>query len=283
MISCSSPERPQSELRVFLDPRESLDAGLKFVKPGEMSTIFNDMMSLTRMTTKGQRTMANTTLTKQEDKPVSAAQQMSYVEALQVIEKQNLKIKEAAKNRLQKARSFENDLFARNLGKSFGTIGVTVATLITLGTTGSMDHTLAGISAMVVSLGGGLGSVVLCHRSKSLLSPIKYRQFMSKYNDHENLRSLKESEYAKVEAKALKKASAAIEVANKTLASKSKKVAYSNKLSKEGFSVVEVGDSGDITQEMLRAISESEQSNLPVHDATKAIAGTKMKELEPSF
>lgn len=228
--------------------------------------------------------MSNTTLVKQEGKPVSVKEQMSYVEALQVIEKQNRKIKESAKNRMKPINPPNYSIYGRNLAKSFSSVVLGMATFITLGSNGMMDHIAAGLFTFGAFAVGGIGSIIISGSGKysRIVSPVKYRQLVNEYDAHENLRKLKESEYSKVETKALKKASTAMEIANRTLASKSKEIGYANRLGKEGFSVVEVGDPSDISQEMLRAISESEQSVLIVPDETKALVASRLKELEPS-
>lgn len=228
--------------------------------------------------------MTSTTLVKQADNP-SPAQQMSYVEALQVIEKQNRKIKEAARHRIHELDEPEDVLYGRNLVKSFSTAGLITACAVTTGFSGALDTTSASLLSFGTFIGGTIGSIVFSGTSwfSRLISPMKYRKLLAEYLAHENLRKLKESEYKRIETKALKKASTAIEVANRTLASKSKEIDYCPKIGREGFSVVDVTNSGEIAQEMLRAISESEKSDFPVPDATKAITGMHMKELEPSF
>lgn len=216
--------------------------------------------------------MSNTTLLKvTTQKNTAVEKQMSYVDALEIIEKQDGKIKSAAKNRLPRIGDTAVRLHSRNMVKSLGIAGVGVSSFIFMGITGNLDSLDAAIGSLSTALVGMAGGTILPFTNwySRLLSPIKYKEFREEYKAHENLRQLKEAEFKKLEDKALKKASLALNVANKTLAGKSKEVSYTRTLGEEGFSVKAIIETGEIAQERLRAISEAEQNALepPAQDA----------------
>lgn len=176
---------------------------------------------------------------KQKDKKTD----LSYQDALDAIQAYDAAIQAAAKNRVYEVVNAGDKASNASARKSMFGSAASVILSIVGGSTGIVGHDVAGVFATtafaalvatpILWLNPTLGRIV---------SPLAYRKFKNQQSLEEPLAALKEEEFAKVQAKILKKAKPAIAVINSHLKYDNRCVKYTNEKTVEGFSIV-VADS----------------------------------------
>lgn len=192
----------------------------------------------------------------------------SMAEAVALVEKSDLKIKGAAKNRLQVAKDPSVELEIRTIHKagisSMATIAssVPVAGLL-FGMEAGIDYGLTAMFVPVVLF----AFVGIFHKTPTMqkaLSPMRFKKLHQEVALSEKMHEMKEQEFALEEAKQLKKTRKSLKIINGELDRDGKMMVYDNTFGNEGFHVC-AKDQESLTQweELhLKAINVQAQNAL---------------------
>lgn len=187
--------------------------------------------------------------TKTPAKELAKLKNFSTSQALAIINHYDAEIKEAASHRKNTPASPKETypLYESNLAKlGTGSIVIGTSTAIIGAALGlSSDLVFTSLFTFAPVALGLIGIAVLPEKSPSfmhkILSPIRYAKVESERETSARLHEIEEEEFAKAEAKVLKKTQKAIKFLNASLASERKQIVYSSAKGTEGFSIMDHG------------------------------------------
>jgi len=201
---------------------------------------------------------------------------MSYLEALDAMQKYDAEIKEAAKIRTENEFSADYDISNHSAKKMLlATVTSTTASAVGLST-----GMLSGDTGALLLFGSVLGGVIstlatwIMPAPAKFLSPRKYKQLVEKEKFEQSLVDLKEQEFSQVEAVILKKAKKARKIIDRNLIAQNKFSNYQRGPGCEGFVISDIQNMTDWEKEKIRAQYSLEERMLetPSQKDAKALS-----------
>lgn len=209
---------------------------------------------------------------------------MSYLDALDAMQKYDAEIKEAAKIRMENEFDSDYSIASYSAKKMLLFTAVSTAASIAGLTTGTLQENIGEGFLGISLMGGFISSFItwIIPGPGKLLSPLKYKKLREKEKSEQNLVDLKEQEFSAVEAVILKKAKKARKIIDRNLIAQNKFSNYQRGPGCEGFVISDITNMNDWEKEKIR-VQYSLEERMPEdpnqQDAKSLIKAPAKKEL----
>lgn len=202
---------------------------------------------------------------REKTKKTAVKAELSYEDALQAIRKYDTCLKEAGKHRMFEPPPPTNEIVGHHIGKGFAVTLVVVTSEIVLSCNGVViPPGMAGVFiGMGTAITGTFGTLAtgFTEKYQRFFSPLKMKKLQREYRMNQRMVSLKEEEFARLEAEILKKAKKPVKVIQRYLEAENRTLVYSGAMGTEGFSIQEKTPM-DVWEQELFKIKSSKTRDL---------------------